>query len=44
MARTREMLYCWLLAAITQVHRVYWAKFRVRFDAVAVEVGSDVLV
>ena len=36
MARTREMLYCWLLAAITQVHRVYWAKFCVRFDAVVV--------
>jgi hypothetical protein len=30
------MLYCWLLAAITQVHRVYWAKFCVRFDAVVV--------
>ena len=31
---TRVVLYCWPLTAITQVHRVYWAKFCVRFDAV----------
>jgi hypothetical protein len=43
-AHTREMLYCWPSTAITQVHRVYWAKFCVRIDAVVVMLVAMLLI